>query len=152
MDIDIKDQIRKNLPGEVSELLQERLELADAAEKLEKENAELGEKLTTMRGRLADAERQCAAYSAREEAITAAEQAQKLKGLEIQHQKDLLALREELVKRHQQDHLEVVKAVFANNRYKYRETSMIPIAEQNAMGGGSFVSQHPSTKDVGGEG
>ena len=148
LQLDIEEQIKAKLPGQVSEVLMERLKLADEAEKIQKSQVELEKEVAiqienrqNLVQKLGQLERQLAEFKNRQKELSKKE-------IEIDKREAVLATKEELTAKHRNENLEIVKSVFANNRYKYTETGPQVVTDLYKDGYSSNQRVETHTKSI----
>jgi len=136
MNAEINEIIKKQLPAQVGEVLQTRLAQADQFERnLACANETIGKQardILSMQALVSEAN----AVKAREAALREAEAKLAAQKIEADKTTAVLAVRTELTNQMVNQNLQVVLAVFANNKVKYQENSMVPFAAPPSYQGG----------------
>lgn len=147
---DIKLAIDKNLSAEVGAALRQRLKQAEDNESaLTKAEAEL-----VVLRRIDKTQRQ---LDREQVEFTTRRIAVEKQAADLIHREAMLALREEHAKERVGEMRQVVRDVFSNNRYKYRESGSVPVGVAQAAGpsayqGSAMAMTAPVDRTVEGEG
>lgn len=136
MNAEITEIIKRSLPQQVGEVLQARLAKADADElSLARANERIAKQsgeIASMQALISEAN----AVKGREAALREAEAKLIAKQIEADKNAAVLAVRDQMTKAMIEQNLQVVLAVFANNKMKYQESSMVPFAAPPSYQGG----------------
>jgi hypothetical protein len=133
LELDLTEQIKKHLPAQVGETLQGRLKLADDAEKLQQALLEEEQMVSGLKLRLDKAN--ASKYDLEVKVVELTKELQEYQDREVKLRIDehVLQTKLELTAKHRAENLEIVRAVFQNNRLKYREHGTMPVAVEGVQ-------------------
>jgi hypothetical protein len=146
MNDEIRDIINKSLPAQVGDVLRKRLTQADALEVQVKEKQQEIELQRDKIVKLEETKASALEILKREQALVANEAKLREKQAVIDKDEAVLKARTEMTNAMLAQNLQVVLAVFANNKLKYDERSTVPFAFANLpTPGNSFPSPQTTT-------
>lgn len=169
LQVDLQAAIAKHLPSETSGILRERLDTLVKLEGQFEVLTGMHEDVTVERDKLLNDNLQYRTHEksllSRNEKAADRETALSLRERACEHREQVIDIKEQHAKERVAEMRDVVRDVFSNNRYKYKETATVPVPIAGTPGtpgdgyGGcqqpsshGFVSQETSEKTVEGEG